>query len=271
MSATIKLDYERAVHEALTEPGRISAAYSAFWNYSLGNQFLAMIQLGKAEPIGTFPHWKRLGRHVKKGEKAITLLMPVTRKSTDEETGEEEVRTGFIGKPHWFGLSQTDGAEYVPENPPGFDLALALSKLEITQTPFAMVDGNCQGYALPKERKIAVSPIAERPAKTAYHEAAHVLLHGDQDRLIDSQQIDRGSREVEAELTAYLVSTSIGTTDGLEYSRGYLQHWLKQTSEDKVRFPAVFRAVDDILKAGRPVSVYQPEGRAATAPEAVPS
>ena len=230
---TVHLDYEKAVQEALTEPGKLAACYSVFWNYSLGNQILAMMQLGKAEPIGTFPHWKRLGRHVRKGEKAITLLMPVTKKVADEETGDEEHRTFFIGKPHWFGLSQTDGAEYAPENPPGFDLARALAKLEITQTPFAMVDGNCQGYALPKERKIAVSPIAFKPTKTAFHEAGHVLLHGDQAKMIDAEQIDKGAREVEAELTAYLVSASLGISDGLEYSRGYLQHWLKQTDEDK--------------------------------------
>jgi antirestriction protein ArdC len=260
LSTPIKLDYEKAVQEALTEPGRIAAAYSAFWNYSLGNQILAMMQLGKAEPISTFPGWKRNGRSVMKGQKAITLLMPVTRKVTDEKTGEEAHKTFFIGKPNWFGLSQTEGAEYVLENPPGFDLSHALAKLEITQTPFSMVNGNCQGYALPMERKIAVSPIAFNPNKTTFHEAGHVLLHGDQSKLIDDEQIDKGAREVEAELTAYLVSASLGITEGLEYSRGYLQHWLGQTGEDKVRFPAVFRAVDELLKAGRPtISADQPQ------------
>src|ERR1700683_1922359 len=109
MSQTAKLDYERAVKEALEAPGKIHAAYSSFWNYSFGNQMLAMWQLGKAEPINTFPGWKRLGRSVKKGEKAITLLIPVTRRAKDDETGDETPRTFFIGKPHWFGISQTDG------------------------------------------------------------------------------------------------------------------------------------------------------------------
>jgi antirestriction protein ArdC len=249
---TIKLDYERAVTEALTEPGKISAAYSAFWNYSIGNQMLAMWQLGKAEPISTFPSWKRIGRNVKKGEKAITLLMPITKKVQDEETGEGGTRMFFIGKPHWFGLSQTDGAEYVPAPIPDFDLTRALAKLEITQKPFAVVDGNMQGYAIPRERVIAVSPIAFDPTKTGIHEAAHVLLHGDQGQLTDTDRPERSTREVEAELTAYLVKASLGITDGLEFSRGYIQNWLRDSSTEKVRFPAVFRAVDDILKAGRP-------------------
>jgi hypothetical protein len=30
-------DYEAIVQETLNEPGKIAAAYTAFWNYSLGN------------------------------------------------------------------------------------------------------------------------------------------------------------------------------------------------------------------------------------------
>jgi len=50
-------------------------AYSLFWNYSLGNQLLALIQaemrgilLG---PIASFNRWKELGRHVKRGERVF--------------------------------------------------------------------------------------------------------------------------------------------------------------------------------------------------------
>jgi hypothetical protein len=31
--------------------------------------------------MATFPKWKELGRHVRKGEKAITLCQPVTIKT----------------------------------------------------------------------------------------------------------------------------------------------------------------------------------------------
>jgi hypothetical protein len=37
-----------------------------------------------------------------------------------------------------------------------------------------MTDGNCQGYA--RQRTIAVSPLAELPEKTRFHELAHVVL-----------------------------------------------------------------------------------------------
>jgi hypothetical protein len=76
---------------ALTEPGIVSRAYSAFHGYSLGNQILALVQCAERGippgPIATFMGWKDKGRYVRKGEKAITLCQPVTvkRKSTADQ------------------------------------------------------------------------------------------------------------------------------------------------------------------------------------------
>ena len=69
---------------AVTEPGRISAAFTAFHGYSLGNQLLAMWQCAQRGlplgPIASFNGWKDKGRHVIKGQKALALCMPVTCK-----------------------------------------------------------------------------------------------------------------------------------------------------------------------------------------------
>ena len=78
--------FAELLQKAVTEPGIISQAYRQFHQYSIGNQLLALgqcvdrgIQPG---PINTFPGWKALGRWVRKGEKAITLCMPITVKRT---------------------------------------------------------------------------------------------------------------------------------------------------------------------------------------------
>lgn len=258
-------DYEKIVHEALNEPGRMAAAYSAFWNYSLGNQFLAMFQLGKAEPINTYKGWQSLGRQVRKGEKAIELLMPVT-KEVEADNGETETRRFFIARKNWFGLHQTDGEEYAPPVP-GFDTDKLLAELSITQEPFQHTDGNCMGYALPGKRVIAVSPVAYDAFKTKLHEVGHVLLHGEVDRFVDGRELEHSVRECEAELTAYLVKTSLGQLDNLEYSRGYIQHYLGADTKEKIRYGKVFAAADAILKAGR---VVEPEPvRPVTQPLAV--
>ena len=66
------------LNEAVEKPGSIHHAYSRFHNYSLGNQLLALFQCFERGiqpgPLATFPKWKELGRYVKKGSKAITLV-----------------------------------------------------------------------------------------------------------------------------------------------------------------------------------------------------
>ena len=51
--------------EAVNKPGLIMEAYSAFHNYSIGNQFLALVQCQlrglEPGPINTFPGWQALG------------------------------------------------------------------------------------------------------------------------------------------------------------------------------------------------------------------
>jgi hypothetical protein len=48
-------------------------------------------------PLASFNRWKELGRHVKKGEKALTLCMPVTckRKEIDQDGNEIETATSI--------------------------------------------------------------------------------------------------------------------------------------------------------------------------------
>src|SRR5690349_16426548 len=80
--------------EAVNKPGLIMEAYSAFHHYSLGNQLLALVQCQlrglPPGPINTFLKWQELGRQVKRGERAVTLCMPITRKRRNDEARNEE-------------------------------------------------------------------------------------------------------------------------------------------------------------------------------------
>ena len=124
--------WQSILHDAITQPGAIHEAYSRFHNYSIGNQLLALFQCAERGlqpgPIATFPRWKELGRHVRKGEKALTLYMPVTCKAREHlrdeqanETEQESTFTRFVYRNHWFVLAQTEGAEYEPEPLPEWD------------------------------------------------------------------------------------------------------------------------------------------------------
>ena len=73
---------------ALTQPGVMNQAYRAFHNYSIGHQMLAALQLfGRGSPlapIASFNAWRENGRFLKKGEKAISLLMPISVKGRSD-------------------------------------------------------------------------------------------------------------------------------------------------------------------------------------------
>lgn len=274
-SDDIRPDWSKILSDAVSEPGIISTAYTAFWNYSVGNQLLALFECHARKlqpgPIHTFRGWQKLGRFVRRGEKAITLCVPrlVKRKHFDappegalaetpaagdgaERSGGEVSYTIFLYKPHWFVLSQTEGQEYQPLSIPTWDEATALYALSIERAPFSGLNGNVQGYAT--ERRFAVSPVAYHPHRTCLHEIAHIVLGHTQELqgLSDGdEQTPRDIREVEAEAVTLICCQSLGLP-GAEFSRGYLQHWLGQQKIEDRCAQRIFTAADTILKAGRP-------------------
>jgi len=264
-----KPDWNSLFEQALTQPGVMSKAYSVFYEYSLGNAFLAACQLFDRKlpisPIATFNKWKELGRMVKKGEKAIKLVMPVQVKikSKDDDGDEAGIadkdqvaatKTIFILKNNWFTLCQTDGAEHAHEVViPKWDKAKALAALGITEQDFSHMNGNAQGYAIPNEKKLAINPLAALPWKTTFHEMAHCLLHSSEAQMADGEMLLKCIKEAEAESVAYLCCATL-ELPGLEQSRAYIQHWLdskEQSEEFKKKSAArVFSAANKILKAG---------------------
>ncbi len=56
--------------------------------------------------------------------------------------------------------------------------------------------------------------------------------------------------EFEAETTAYLVCSSLGKLEGLEYSRGYISNWINQDDIKEENFKRSFATANQILKAG---------------------
>ncbi len=251
--------------EAVNKPGLIMEAYSAFHNYSIGNQILALVQCQmrglEPGPINTFPEWQALGRSVKRGERALILCMPISRKVRDEETQEndgengERTFTSFMHKARWFVVSQTIGDEFNPPRLPEWEAERALAALDIEQIAFTDTDGNCQGYA--KKRQIAINPVAQLPHKTLFHEAAHVILgHTTEADFTDTERTPKNLREVEAEAVALLCCEALNL-EGPDYCRGYIQNWLYgRKGYDAEAIPEksaqkIFRAADQILRAGR--------------------
>lgn len=239
--------------QAVSQPGLILKAYSAFHGYSLGNQLAALLQCAMREitpgPINTYPRWKELGRQVRRGEKALWLCMPLTRKMKNSNGDDEEIVTTFVWKANWFTLSQTDGEPIPMPVTPSWNKDRALAALNITQVEFTHIDGNAQGFA--RKREIAISPLAALPHKTLFHELAHVeLKHTVETEFSDSEQTPRNLREVEAEAVALLLCESL-ELPGADYARGYVQHWLKSDTIPEKSSQRILGCADRLLKAGR--------------------
>jgi hypothetical protein len=253
-----ELQWADMLKQAIEQPGVISEAYSAFHNYSLGNQMAAALQCAergmRLGPLATFPAWKDKGRKVLKGERAIALCMPVTRKADkiNPDTGGTETHTWqtFIWKNQWFTVWQTDGDDVTLGSvSPQWNADTALSSLGVTREPYTMADGNCQGYA--RERSVAVSPVAVLPHKTLFHEIAHVVLgHTAEGMMSDNERTPRDIREVEAESVAYLLTNLLGLK-GSDESRGYIQAWLSGQKIGEKSAQKIYSAANKILCAGQ--------------------
>jgi antirestriction protein ArdC len=89
------------------------------------------------------------------------------------------------------------------------------------------------------------------PDRTLFHEFAHVVLGhtAENNRLVDGERTARSLREVEAECVALICSESLGLAGSAE-SRGYIQHWLNGQTMPEKSVQRIFKAADQILKAG---------------------
>ena len=261
MKTTTQIDWAATLTEALEAPGALGNTYTRYYSYSFLNQIRLMMQ-GVHEPVATYNRWVELGRQVRKGSKAKVVLAPimVSRDTKDAngnvvvfadgKPGRRQVLVGFRDSCTVFGYSDTDGDDLPPVVLPGWDADTALAALHVDRVPFNMVNGNAQGFSFEDTdgRHLAINPTAAYPAKTTFHELAHLMLghckHGD--------EAHRGVTEFEAEATAYLVAKGLELIewDPAE-SRAYIQNWLGGTEVAEDNIGRVFAAVNKILIAGR--------------------
>lgn len=175
------------------------------------------------------------------------LCQPISYK--DKENPNNSYMT-FIYRNRWFVLSQTEGEAVEPQQIPEWNHSLALSTLNITETPFDLLSGNVQGYA--KARSISINPIAAIPHKTTFHELGHVLLgHTAEASFTDEDTTPRNLREVEAECVALICCEALNLP-GSEYSRGYIQNWLQGDVIPEKSAQKIFGVADQIIKVGKP-------------------
>jgi hypothetical protein len=213
---------------------------SKFHTYSANNVALIHAQypdatkvMGYGNKAGT-TGWKSVGRHVKPGERGITIIRPIHQTIRDEATGEPVKMLRGFTTATVFDISQTEGIP-LPAGPTPQDLpqAEAERSLELDVALRQCIDGwgvrvvrdlngTKRGYWNPERREIGIRAdlTGVRALKTLAHEAAHLLADHRRER------IDRDDAETVAESVAFVVLDHYGI-DTSAYSVPYIAGWAR--------------------------------------------
>lgn len=271
-----------ALHEKLAagvEALRSSSTWAAylrfcasFHRYSINNLLLILMQCPEASHVAGYRAWQAKGRQVRKGERGIRILGTGTVKVTaeeDEETGEAvEGKRRVFFPVSVFDVAQTDVMEghedtaTVAHRLTGQDehgiLSRVVDYLTASGVPveFHAISSGANGYTSPADEKAAqpVRVVIEernapaQQAKTALHEAAHIILGHLADDYAE-YVTHRGRYEVEAESVAYVVAGMLGL-DSSDYSTGYVATWAERAEADVIKETAdrVLAAVHTLVE-----------------------
>lgn len=220
-----------------------------FPTYSVHNLLLIFKQYPQATFVAGYATWKSFGRHVKKGEKGIKILAPITQTQPviDEITQLEKIETTVaFRRVSVFDISQTEGRPLPkimePKTLQGdCDIYEEAKKRLENALGYHIQTTSLQEGATGKcsyeSKTIFIHDLCDsrQAFKTMIHECAHVFLHeklrlyapsNEFEKLLASKQ---SIREMEAESVSYIVCTRMGI-DCSEYSFPYIALWKKKES-----------------------------------------
>ena len=255
---------------------------SKFTDYSARNTLLINLQRPDATLVAAYGKWKQLGRQVERGQTGIEILAPVAYKTNQvleterpavDEFGNqlynpdgtekmemvEKPMTGLaFKKVYVFDVSQTSGKELpdpVTELTGDIDSSrkeavfAALKKVTGIDIEFKDIKGGAKGYYSATNNEIVIkSGMSDaQTLKTAFHEAAHNLLH-DPAKEIVTNKSPRNEKEVQAESVAFMVAERFGI-DTSEYSFPYIASW-----SDGKQLEQLKSALQEIQEAAKKIS-----------------
>ena len=216
---------------------------SQFNQYSSRNLRLILAQKPDASYLASYNTWKKFDRHVKRGEKALSVIIPVTYVKKDQQghpildkDGKPETGLTFRLKPTTFDVSQTEGkampkATEVKEQLTDLDYAnlyralMSIAKTNNVSVRFEEMERSTFGYYNPTENQIVLRSNEMNKSqiiKTFLHETAHSELHHNDNS--QQEQLTKSTAELQAESVAYVVASYYGI-DTADYSFDYLAGW----------------------------------------------
>lgn len=261
------------------------AVMSRFHRYSVNNTILIALQRPDATHVAGYKAWReKFGRQVRKGERGIDIIAPVTRRVRREAPEKDDAEQGDVGagakaleRPERkgervevlaafkvarvFDVSQTEGRELptlgvdelVGDVERFDDVMRAIGEAAPCPIRFEDIPGGAKGYFSFAEgdKHIAIQEgMSEvQTVKTALHETCHARIHDVTEMADPSERPDQATREVQAESVAFVVAEHYGLDTG-DYSFGYVAGWSdgKETGELKASLQTIRDTASGIIE-----------------------
>ena len=241
---------------------------SRFHSYSVNNTILIHMQMPNATRVAGFNKWKnQFGRHVKRGEKGLTVIAPTPFKKKIEEMKldpdtkapvldgegkvvmeEREIEIPMFKPVKVFDVSQTEGRPLpslvtdltgnVQHYEAFMEALRRTSPMPIYMEPLRPgLDGLCNFTKQAISIREGMSQV--QTVCATVHETAHAVLHNKEHTRLTAaagdetkeppKPKDKNTMEVEAESVSYTVCQYYGIETGAN-SLGYIATWSKDRS-----------------------------------------
>ena len=259
---------------------------SRFHRYSVNNTMLIYLQRPDASLVAGFQKWKnQFGRHVKQGERGITIIAPTPFKKKIEEvkldpdtkaplldqdgrqiTEEKEISIPMFKPVKVFDVAQTDGkplpqlASTLTGNVEQYEVFTeALRRSAPVPISFKVLAPNLDGYFSPGDQAITIREGMSQiqTVSAMVHEIAHSKLHDYEKQQAETSagkddaeiaRRDRHTEEVEAESISYAVCQYYGIETG-DNSFGYIASWSegKELKELRASLETINRTASELI------------------------
>lgn len=256
LKATVESTIERLVQQLAAGHTEEYRALLAFWSrfhrYSHANVLLILAQRPDATQVAGYHTWRRVGRQVRRGARAIAIWCPIVKTIEDEQTSlPVELCVGFTPCPVFAAQDLVDFATNplptlwrpLPDDVP--DLCRRLrARIVAAGYPVeeAILPPGRQGVSS-ADRRIVVTAGLDSRTRTLVllHELAHQLEHFRPER----EAAERDQRELEAESAAVV----IGAMLGLEHptARDYILMYRGDGERLKQSLGAIHRLVTQMV------------------------
>lgn len=229
----------------------ISFRRKHFRNYSINNTLLIYRQMPEASYVAGFRKWQELGYRVKKGSKALNILIPMIRKDDEEKDKIYGFKKGSV-----FDVSQVEATEGAQELP-SIDTSIKVTKdtiyspVRLLESTKDYIEQFCsiitdrdlgQAMGATDGKKIYLKITNNRVDMTGVliHEFAHYHNHFGDNR----RELTKDQKESEAELTTLIFGSFFSLN--IEGAYKYLSMYRKERNLVKC-FEKAYSTFMDIL------------------------